>query len=104
MSKGCVMCGGPTEFCQMCGSKNNIDELKSTPEPSEWPRNWRDLYDKCPKCDRCGTVHADKLYCLNEYIADLVVCRNCSNDYHRHVKQFVDDVRKLKQERENGRK
>lgn len=22
MKKGCVMCGGPTEFCQMCGTRN----------------------------------------------------------------------------------
>ena len=80
----------------------DVNELNSSIDPSPWPTNWRELLIKTPCCDRCGTVYADKLYCLNDYTSDLIVCRGCSDDYHAYIKQFVDEVRKIKEDRKKN--
>jgi hypothetical protein len=60
-----------------------------------WPVNWRELLDKSPKCDRCKTVYS-KLYCLSEEYPNITVCASCISDYHAHIKDFVDDIKKNK--------
>lgn len=60
----------------------------------DWPTNWRELCDKMPRCDRCKTIYADKLYCLSERHPDVLVCRKCSDDYHQHIQDFVDNIKK----------
>ncbi len=60
-----------------------------------WPENWRELNSKCPSCDRCGTIFSDRLFHLNENPkhVDILVCRSCSDDYHKYIQEFVDEIR-----------
>lgn len=70
--------------------------LSTTDEPYPWPKNWRELYEKCPKCDRCGTIYANKLYLLSEVHANIYVCGRCSDDYHQHIQDFIDEITQKK--------
>ena len=58
----------------------------------EWPENWEEILHKMPDCHRCGSRFMPKLYCLSEQFHDILVCRLCSNAYHRHIKKFVDEI------------
>lgn len=64
-------------------------------DPSPWPENWRELCNKSPRCHRCGIIFT-RLYCLSERYPNIEVCANCSDDYHEHIKKFVDEITERK--------
>lgn len=57
-----------------------------------WPENWRELIDKLPHCHRCGNLAIGKLYFLSNQHPEIEVCRTCSDDYHKHNQEFVNDI------------
>ncbi len=65
----------------------------------EWPSNWRELLDEMPACHRCGSHMMDKLYILSEWYPLIEICRPCSDDYHCHIKEFVEDIYEKQKER-----
>ncbi len=65
----------------------------------DWPENWENLIDKMKGCDRCGCKMMPKLYCLSNEYPNIEVCHMCSDAYHEHIKEFVDDLLKRKQDR-----
>lgn len=87
MSGECDRCGNHTLEC-VC-----ID-------PSPWPKNWREITDKSPSCDRCGSRLMSRRYCLSEQFPDILICRSCSEEYWGRLNDFIKDF--IEQMRENG--
>lgn len=77
-----------------------MTECNKYGEQDPWPSNWKEILNRCPRCDRCGINVMPRLYCLPEF-PNIQICHLCCDDYHEYIKKFVDDINEAKKQRQN---
>lgn len=65
----------------------------------EWPSNWREILDRCIKCQRCGNCYG-RLQILFESAPEYQVCYKCAEEYQLQLKEFINKFMGIKKVQE----